>query len=112
METMTNSRLIFLDTVIVNTNGNLQIEMHRKPATSENMINFKTSVSPKSYKISSLIGEIHRCNNTTSTPIALEKALNTTKNIFMKNQYPEKLINQKQLGLKTAYFDPKKYTYR
>jgi hypothetical protein len=51
METMTESKLIFLDTVIVNTNGKLDLEMHRKPAGSENLINFKSSVSPKSYKI-------------------------------------------------------------
>ena len=95
MENMTESKLIFLDTVIVNSNGKLNLEMHRKPAASDNIINFKTSVSPTSYKISCLTGEIHRCNHTTTTPEALERALNTTKQIFIKNQFPEKLINQK-----------------
>ena len=78
MENMTDSKLFFLDTVIVNSNGKLNLEMHRKPAASDNIINFKTSVSPTSYKISCLTGEIHRCNHTTTTPEALERALNTT----------------------------------
>jgi hypothetical protein len=69
--------------------------MHRKPAALDNMINFKTSVSPTSYNISCLTGKIHRSNHTTTTPEALERALNTTKQIFIKNQFPEKLINQK-----------------
>ena len=106
METMTESKLIFLDTVIVNTNGKLDLEMHRKPAASENLINFKSSVSPKSYKISSLVGEIHRCNHTTSTPEALERALETTKQIFIKNQFPKKLIDQKIFEVKSRDFRP------
>ena len=106
MENITDSKLIFLDTVIVNSNGKLNLEMHRKPAASDNIINFKTSVSPTSYKISCLTGEIHRCNHTTTTPEALERALNTTKQIFIKNQFPEKLINQKISEIKSRDFKP------
>jgi hypothetical protein len=44
METMNNSKIVFLDTEIVNTDGKLHLEMYRKPASSENLINFKTAV--------------------------------------------------------------------
>ena len=47
-------------------------------------------VSPKGYKILTLVGELYRCNNTTTTPEALDRALKDTKNIFLKNQYPLK----------------------
>ena len=50
----------------------------------------------ESYKISTLVGELYRC----STPEALNKALDVTKNIFLKNQYPLKLINEKISDLK------------
>ena len=36
METMINSKIVFLDTEIVNTDGKLHLEMYRKPASSEN----------------------------------------------------------------------------
>ena len=80
--------------------------MYRKPLSTENLLNYKHAVSPKSYKISTLVGELYRCNNTTSTPEALDKALNVTKNIFLKNQYPLKLINEKISDLKRKKFPP------
>ena len=80
--------------------------MYREPQASETLLNFKNGVAPKSQKISTLIGEIYRCQNTTTTPEALELALNTTKKIFVKNQYPEKLINQKIRELKLKNFPP------
>ena len=80
--------------------------MYRKPQSSENLLNFKKAVSPKSNKISTLVGELYRCNNTTSTPEALNRALSVTKNIFLKNQYPLKLIDQKISELKIKKFAP------
>ena len=106
MNSMENNELIYLDTKIINCNGNLNLEMYRKPQSSENLLNFRNGVSPKGYKISTLVGELYRCNNTTSTPEALNKALNDTKNIFLKNQYPLKLINQKISELKIKKFPP------
>ena len=67
--------------------------MYRKPHASDNLLNFKHAVSPEGQKISTLVGELYRCNNTTTTPEALNLALKNTKNFFLKNQYPEKLKN-------------------
>ena len=80
--------------------------MYRKPQSSENIINYKNAVSPIGYKISTLVGELYRCNYTTSTPKALDLALNDTKQFFLKNQYPLKLINKKITNLKTKKFSP------
>jgi hypothetical protein len=57
------------------------------------------------YKISTLVGELYRCNNTTSTAIARDTALQNTKNIFLK-RFPEKLIDQKISDLKLKNFKP------
>jgi hypothetical protein len=106
MENMTNNKIVFLDTTVVNTNGYLHLERYRKPTASENIINFKHAVTSKGQTISTLVGELYQCNHTTSTPEALDTALFNTKNIFLKNQYPEKLINQKIKELKTKKFPP------
>ena len=42
------------------------MEMYRKESSSEVMTNFRKEVTPKRYLISTLYGEIHRGNNTTS----------------------------------------------
>ena len=48
MDTLENDELIYLDTKIINYDGNLHLEMYRKPQLSENLLNFKKAVSPKS----------------------------------------------------------------
>jgi hypothetical protein len=95
-----------LDTLVVNTNRNSHLRMYRKPQASETLLNFENGVAPKSQKISTLIGKIYRCQNTTTTPEALKLELNIIKKNFVKNQYPEKLINQKIRKLKLKNFLP------
>ena len=106
MNKMVDSKIVFLDTTVINTDGKLSLEMFRKPESSDCLINFRTGVSPKNQKISTLTGELYRCHHTTSTPQALDLALNSTKKIFLKNQYPEKLINQKIRDVKIKNFPP------
>jgi hypothetical protein len=69
-------------------------------------LNYQIEVSPKGYKISTLVGELYRCNNTPSTSEALDRALDVTKNIFLKNQFPLKLINEKISNLENKKFPP------
>ena len=40
METLTNNKIVILDTAFVNTKGQLHLEMYRKPQASEIIINF------------------------------------------------------------------------
>ena len=85
---MENNELIYLDTKIINSNGDLHLEMYRKPQSFENLLNFRNAVSPKSNEISTLEGQFYSCNNTTSTPEALDRALNVTTNILKKINTP------------------------
>ena len=82
IESMENSKITFLDTSISLLDGKLNLNMFRNPESSDNVVNFKKSISPKGYKWSNLIGEIHRCNNTTSNNYFRDEALEKTKNIF------------------------------
>ena len=52
---MTNNKIVFLDTTVVNTKGQLHLEMYRKPQASENIINFNHA----NQKISTLVGELY-----------------------------------------------------
>ena len=106
IESMSNFRLNFLDTSIVQYNDEIHLEQFRKLTASDCIVNYKNSVSPKSYKISALVGELYRCNNTTTTTVARDTALQNTKLIFMKNRFPEKLIDQKISDLKLKNFRP------
>jgi len=82
---MLNNKINFLDTTIINQNGQIHLEQYRKPESSGVVLNYKSAVVPLSYKRSTLIGELHRANNTTTTPEARKKAIYETREIFLKN---------------------------
>jgi ribosomal protein S18 len=69
-------------------------------------LNYKHSVAPLTYKKSTLIGELHRCNNTTTTPEARDKALFETREIFLNNGYPKSLIMENMSQLINRNFEP------
>ena len=50
------------------------------------------------------MGELYRANNTTTTTKTLDSALKNTKDIFIKNKFPPKLIDQKIANLKSKNF--------
>ena len=47
MENTTDNRLNFLDTSLIITNNELNLEHFRKPSATDCMTNYKTAVSPK-----------------------------------------------------------------
>ena len=75
MESTTNNRLNFLDTTLVINRNTLHLEHFRKPTTTDCLTNFKTAVSPRSYKIGAFIGELYRCNHSTTTGKARDRAI-------------------------------------
>ena len=76
IERMSNNSLVFLDTSIyIDSAGILQLKKYKKPSASEVVLNFSKSITPTKYKISTLVGEIYRCNNTTTTEKDLNFAL-------------------------------------
>ena len=94
MNIMIESKITFLDTSVILNGDTMHLEQFRKSTASDVLVNYHTSVSPKSYKISTLVGELYRCNNTTSTSVARDAAIENTKNILLRNRLPIKFINQ------------------
>jgi hypothetical protein len=95
LENMVNSRLNFLDTTVVINNNQINLEDYRKPSTTDCLINFKTGVSPISYKISAFVGELYRIHHSTTTEVAKNLAIENSKKTYLKNQYPLHILNNK-----------------
>ena len=83
-----------------------QLQMFIKATASEVKMNFRDSVCPLKYKISSLINDLHRCQNTCTTDRDLDFALKRIENIYVKNGYPRSMIHQKTKELKERNFNP------
>ena len=102
---MINNELPFLDTCIYLDAQNVpQIKFYRKPSASDVKMNFKISVAPKKYKISSLTGEIYRAMNCTSTDQDKEEAIEQITNLYKKNGYLSGLIETKIKDLRGQNF--------
>ena len=105
-DSMINNKLTFLDTSVILKDGSLFLEHFRKPSATDCLTNFKTGVSPKSYKISSFVGEIYRCHHSTTTVEARERAIEQSKKIFLKNKFPRSLLEQKISEVRNRDFRP------
>ena len=92
---MENNKLNFLDTTVILKGTSSILKQYRKSESSDCLINFKYGVAPKAYKISTLIGEIYRANNCTTTKDGLDQALKNIEKIFEKNLFPKNLIKSK-----------------
>ena len=91
-----NGLLNYLDMSLYKDNETNQFEtkFYQKSIKSDYLSNFN-SVQPKSYKISTLCGEIYRMNRICTNETNRDMALNILKSKFVKNSYPEKLISSK-----------------
>ena len=105
IEPMEKGRLNFLDTTVCLRNEDLSLEFYRKTSASNCLTNFKHEVSPKSYKISTLCGEIYRINNCTSSDETRARS-EKIESIFVENQYPRKLIREKINEISGRNFEP------
>ena len=104
---MTNNSLIFLDTEIyIDSDGVLQLRKYTPPSSSNVISKFSKSVTPFKYKVSTLCGEIYRCNYTSATTKERAKALKELKIKFNKNNYPIILINSKISEVRSKDFAP------
>ena len=89
-EKSVNGELNFLDTTIFeDTNGKLELKTYIKPSASDVKVNFRESISPTKYKISTLVTDLHRCFNTCTTEKGLDEALNNMAHIYEKTAFPE-----------------------
>ena len=73
INSMENSKLTFLDTSVVQNGDFFYLEQFRKSNFSDCLVNYKNSITQGS-KISALVGELYRANNTTRTTEALDSA--------------------------------------
>ena len=105
-ENMSENSLPFLDTQIIIKND-LELCKYRKPMASDCVLNYY-AITAKKYKISTLKGEIYRCRHTTSNDKNCDEALVNLKKVFIKNQYPSKLIDQTIAQIRENNFEPKK----
>ena len=103
-----NPNLVFLDTEIyMDDNNILQHKHFRKEISSTTLYNFKTAIVPWKYLNSTLCCEIYRHNNTNSTSHDLDHSFKNLKQQFLKNSYPEKLIDNKIREIRDRNFQPK-----
>ena len=92
---MENNTLPFLDTEIRIENNCAVLYNYSKSEGTKIYQDYRNSVSPRAYKTSTLSGEIHRMRNSTSTNEAFEQAISKMKQNFIRNNYPETLVNNK-----------------
>ena len=109
LENMENSRLNFLDTTIVLKDDKLSLEHYRKPSATDCLINYKTGVSPISYKMSAFTGELYRCHHSTTSDVARDQAIEKSKQIYLKNQYPLHILNRKITEVRDRDFQKSDY---
>ena len=92
-----NKQLKFLDTLVhIDNNNNLELKFYLKNEPYV-FTNFVHGVAPKTYKTSTLYGEIYRRSYTNTTENELNLSLNKLKEIFENNLYPPKLIKKKSM---------------
>jgi hypothetical protein len=104
---MTDNKITYLDTKIIEKDDSLELEQHRKTSIySTCMMNYKQAVAPLQYKNSCLNGKIYRAKNCTSNETTLNLALQDLEVVFLINQYPNKLIRSKINEIKSRNFAP------
>ena len=103
---MIDNKLNFLDTTIIIRNDQLFLEHYRKPTATDCLINFKTGVSPKNYKKEPFMGELYRCHHSSTTTEARDRAIEISKQIYLKNQFPRYLLEQKIKEVRNRDFRP------
>jgi len=105
IEYMACNKLSFLNTsTFVDENSILQLRKYRKESSSDVTLHFHLSMPPIKYKISSLVGDIYRCNYTCTTDIELEKTLCDIEHQYLRNGYPQHIIRSKIKEVKDKNF--------
>ena len=103
---MVDNNLKFLDCTIYKSQfSQFEFKNFQKASKSNVLINFKKSISPEKYKLSTLSGEIHRMRTTCSTDDDLNHALKLLKSKFIQNEYPVHIINNKIQYIQSKNFE-------
>ena len=93
-EKMTDKNLNFLSTTIFIENGQIEFKPFRKAGSETILSNYKQSVMARKYLISTVYTLLHHAEYSSSTRDLFIQDLKNQKEIFQKNAYPEKLIDE------------------
>jgi hypothetical protein len=86
-----NNQITYLDLNLTNRQGQLEMEVYRKPATTDDKIN-KKSCHPKEQKLSAYRNWIHRLMALPLSKRNRQRELNTILNIALNNGYKKEDI--------------------
>ena len=92
---MTENSLIFLDCEIFIENEKIEFKNYRKFGEKTIFQNYQKAVSPKKYLISNIFTQFHNVSDSSSNEFYLMEGLKKVKTIFLRNQYPKYLLDQK-----------------
>ena len=93
-EKMTQNRLNFLSTTVFLENGEIEFKPFRKAGPDTIISNYKQSVISRKYLISTVYTLLHHAEYSSSTRDIFIQDLPNQKAIFLRNAYPEKVINE------------------
>ena len=103
---MEDKKLPFRDAeIFIDEDDIIPLRFYKKPTTTDVKLNFRQSVTPMKYKISTLVGEIYQAARCTTTDSEWEKALNDVTETFIKNGYPPNLIRKKIKEIRDKNFE-------
>ena len=93
-EKMTENKLNFLSTTIFVKNEEIQFQPFRKAGLDSILSNYKQAVIAQKYLISTIYTLLHHAEYSSSTREIFIQDLKNQKEIFLRNAYPEKLVDE------------------
>lgn len=86
-----NSRIPYLDIMIIHNNNNLSTEFYQKPTNLGRILNYRSN-HPKHQKENTAYGLIYRILTLTSKEYWRKKNIDRARSLLLKNNYPNNLI--------------------
>ena len=91
---MSENKLNFLSTTIFVKNEEIQFQPFRKAGLDTILSNYKQAVIARKYLISTIYTLLHHAEYSSSTREIFIQDLKNQKEIFLRNAYPEKLVDE------------------
>ena len=96
-----NNTINFLDLTIIRKHKKLEINIYRKPTTTDNTIHYKSN-HPIEHKLAAYRYLLNRLHNLPLSKEDKHQEMNTILQIAKNNEYPERLINKLNTKIKTT----------
>ena len=92
---MVNNQIKFLDSNIFLENKIIKFRKIFKKGIDTVFTNFKLSISPYKYKVNNIFTQLHRTRDSCSDQEQFLLALDELREIFARNSYPRKIVEEK-----------------